>query len=324
MGDSRDTLAQLADILADLYIRDADVIRIVNAAGMRPAMIQFDSRPVNTWASVVREASARQRIDELIDLALHDYPEHRGLLAARAGTLTAVRGPDPAWHDPDSTTQEKIIGGNDLLPIWFLARGAELGRAVGRVLLPDGSSGTGFLVARDLVLTNNHVLSSHKVAETATFQLNFQSAANGVDEPIHEVALLPQGGFCTDVERDWSLVRVAEPVGDRWGTIDVRPRAVVAGDAVYIIQHPGGGAKQVALGINRVTHVGDDIVQYLTDTMPGSSGSPVFDQKWQLVALHHSGGWLREPGSKRLMFRNEGIAIGAVYAGLMASGLYAQ
>jgi hypothetical protein len=39
------------------------------------------------------------------------------------------------------------------------------------------------------------------------------------------------------------------------------------------------------------------------------------------VALHHSGGWLREPGGKEAYFRNEGIAIGAVIAGLQNAQL---
>jgi V8-like Glu-specific endopeptidase len=67
--------------------------------------------------------------------------------------------------------------------------------------------------------------------------------------------------------------------------------------------------------------VGDRRIHYLTDTLPGSSGSPVFDQRWRVVALHHSGGWLREPGSesKRAYLRNEGILIDAVIDGLRAA-----
>jgi hypothetical protein len=34
--------------------------------------------------------------------------------------------------------------------------------------------------------------------------------------------------------------------------------------------------------------------------LPGSSGAPVFDSDLRVVALHHSGGWLTEPGSKRV------------------------
>ena len=80
-------------------------------------------------------------------------------------------------------------------------------------------------------------------------------------------------------------------------------------------KHPGGGPKQIALTHNMVTYVDDNVVQYLTDTMPGSSGSPVFNAAWEVVALHHSGGWLREPGDKEKLFRNEGIAIGQVLSG---------
>jgi V8-like Glu-specific endopeptidase len=61
-------------------------------------------------------------------------------------------------------------------------------------------------------------------------------------------------------------------------------------------------------------------VQYLTDTLPGSSGSPVFDTKWNIIALHHSGGWLTEPNaaSKHTYYRNEGIAIDRIIEGLAA------
>ncbi len=33
----------------------------------------------------------------------------------------------------------------------------------------------------------------------------------------------------------------------------------------------------------------DNFVHYRTDTSPGSSGSPVFNDQWEIVALHHSG-----------------------------------
>lgn len=93
-----------------------------------------------------------------------------------------------------------------------------------------------------------------------------------------------------------------------------------AGDRVNIIQHPGGGQKQLSFFANVVVFAGPSRVQYLTDTLPGSSGSPVFDRAWDLVALHHSGGWLVEPGGdpKQTFFRNEGIAMDALIAGLAA------
>jgi V8-like Glu-specific endopeptidase len=65
---------------------------------------------------------------------------------------------------------------------------------------------------------------------------------------------------------------------------------------------------------NRVEYVDDRLVQYTTDTLPGSSGAPVFDWQWRLVALHHSGGDLREPETGEEHFRNEGILLRAILA----------
>ena len=32
------------------------------------------------------------------------------------------------------------------------------------------------------------------------------------------------------------------------------------------------------------------MIRYTADTEPGSSGSPVFNNTWKLIALHHSAG----------------------------------
>ncbi|HUQ02620.1 MAG TPA: serine protease [Kofleriaceae bacterium] len=323
MGEPREPSAQLADMLADLYYRDADIQRIVVASGLKPAYIEWDARPVNTWTSVVREATNRGVLERVLDTALLEYPDHPGLLAAKAGALRRIPGtPALDWVEPSPETFEKIIGSNDLLPFWFLERAHELGRAVGLVKLADGSAGTGFLVGVNLVLTNNHVAPSAAAMDGASFVLNYQETKRGADAKTYTVAFDAANGFATHLEHDWSLVRLADAPGAEWGTVEVEPREASVGSAVYIIQHPGGGPKHIALGDNRVTYAGKGVVQYLTDTLPGSSGSPVFDRTLRLVALHHSGGHLREPGTKKLQFRNEGIAISEVHAGLVASKLW--
>ena len=48
-------------------------------------------------------------------------------------------------------------------------------------------------------------------------------------------------------------------------------------------------------------------MQYVTSTLNGSSGSPVFNDGWEVVALHHAGGNIPEPTTHRRYFRNEGI-----------------
>ena len=60
------------------------------------------------------------------------------------------------------------------------------------------------------------------------------------------------------------------------------------GEPVNIIQHPKGKRKQVILSSNRVTNIYEKFIQYKADADFSSSGSPVFNQQWQLVALHHA------------------------------------
>jgi hypothetical protein len=65
---------------------------------------------------------------------------------------------------------------------------------------------------------------------------------------------------------------------------------------------------------NFVEYVGNEVVQYITSTLTGSSGSPVFNDNWEIVALHHAGGMLPEPDTQRRFFRNEGILIASILA----------
>ena len=61
------------------------------------------------------------------------------------------------------------------------------------------------------------------------------------------------------------------------------------GEWLTIVQHPSGDRKQICVRENRLIKRADDVLWYSTDTLPGSSGSPVFNNDWYVVALHHSG-----------------------------------
>ncbi len=60
------------------------------------------------------------------------------------------------------------------------------------------------------------------------------------------------------------------------------------GQNVSLIQHPKGARKEVVLYGNQVQAIYPNWIQYQTDAEPGSSGSPLFNDQWQLVGLHHS------------------------------------
>jgi V8-like Glu-specific endopeptidase len=91
---------------------------------------------------------------------------------------------------------------------------------------------------------------------------------------------------------------------------------------VQIIQHPNGEEKQLAYRANIVVHSDTTYLQYLTDTLPGSSGSPVFNRDWKLVALHHAGG---PPGGIVVgtgqFVRNQGIQVSLINQDLQTFGL---
>jgi V8-like Glu-specific endopeptidase len=112
-------------------------------------------------------------------------------------------------------------------------------------------------------------------------------------------------------------VRVAPedslPPLDSWGKLELSsdpPPGV--GEHVVIIQHPGGGAKQIALTANQVVNLFEHRLQYTTDTLPGSSGSPVFNDAWKVVALHHAGGNLVTNPRGDRMFANQGILMAKI------------
>jgi hypothetical protein len=62
-------------------------------------------------------------------------------------------------------------------------------------------------------------------------------------------------------------------------------------DPLLIVQHPDGAPLKLAIDTSAFLELNSNRtrMRYTTNTEPGSSGSPVFDLEWNLVALHHLG-----------------------------------
>lgn len=314
----RTSLINLRSILANLYPMIADGMRLATDAGLSTSQITFSGKAISNWFEIISRAANEGKVDVLVDLAVDENPGNQALLQARAGAPPPpIEGPQTDQWGGKFGQLEKILGDKStLVPISYLELGVERARSVVRIKLADGSSGTGFVVAGGIVITNHHVLPDAASAATSVAQFNYQRTVAGLDAPLEEFSLDPQG-FQTSEADDWSAVHIKGDAS-RWGELQMAPVAVKMGDHVNIIQHPGGAQKQISFVANVVAFVGGGRVQYLTDTLPGSSGSPVFDTDWNLIALHHSGGWLTEPNAatKTTFYRNEGIAIDRVIAGL--------
>lgn len=123
---------------------------------------------------------------------------------------------------------------------------------------------------------------------------------------------------------DWAVIRTLDPLESGWPTIELSNDAAPGrDDSAFIIQHPMGLEKRVAFVRNQISYVDDRIVQYLTDTAIGSSGSPVIDAQGRIIALHHAGGRPVQEIGEPPMRKNEGIRISRVVEGMRNAGLSA-
>lgn len=193
---------------------------------------------------------------------------------------------------PATVVNERILGGNDYQDINYFLRGIEAGAAVCRIIVNRNgvSYGTGFLISESLIMTNNHVLEDELAATGAIAEFDYELDHRNNYKAVTRVAIRPEDFFYTSKVLDYTIVAIAVPQSSRSCI-----RLIAAtGKAVYneslsIIQHPDGREKKVAVRNNIYITSTDTTIWYTTDTSPGSSGSPVFNDDWQLVALHHSG-----------------------------------
>jgi endonuclease G len=196
---------------------------------------------------------------------------------------------------------ERILGASQLTGIAFIEQAIIAARSVARIEIrgPGGrlsGYGSGVLVSPRLLMTNNHVLGGKSEAASSVAQFEHLTSAGGIAMDARSFRFRPDEFFVTEAALDFTLVAV-EPVnanGDRsntrgWCPLIRGSGKAVLGERVNIIQHPGGERMQVTVRDNTIVAVIDDFLQYEADTRPGSSGSPVFNEQWELAALHHAG-----------------------------------
>ncbi len=245
-------------------------------------------------------AALRHTVSEgrLLDV---DEPDRIAKRLARLAPVAGRAATFPAeMLGADIVVLERLIGTNDLMGAGFLARGAAAARSVARILirsrpeLIDGF-GTGFLVAPGLLMTNNHVLGDPATAAHSQAEFNHMLGADGVLGPSVPFGLEPATFFATDVALDFTVVAVAPRAAGRgleefgWNPLIEAEGKVILHELLNIVQHPNGEPKQVALRENRLVDLVENFLHYEADTAQGSSGSPVFNDQWEVVGLHHSG-----------------------------------
>ncbi|MEX0750118.1 MAG: serine protease [Dehalococcoidia bacterium] len=239
---------------------------------------------------------ANRQISQMRDMSATyiDMPEE---------VVELVAAPPIAPEDISDLLIERVIGATrDFLAVGFLERAVRAARSVGRIDTTLGggvrSFGTGFLVTPRLLLTNHHVLKTPETAAASLVEFDYQLDYQNQPLMIHRFTLDPATFFLNNKALDFALVAVkgtsasGRPLAD-YGCcplIGEEGKAKID-DPLNVVQHPKGEMKQIVIRKNKLLYLFEDrpFAHYEADTEPGSSGSPVFNDHWEVIALHHSG-----------------------------------
>jgi V8-like Glu-specific endopeptidase len=264
------------------------------------------SIPLKTWLRNALTLAGGQAAAELLRQR-HDDIEIRTTGAPR---IDASRLPE---------LKEVVVHRDDMLPYLYMQRGLEAARAVAKLSVPrqDGGKpalnaeskpvihlGTAWLIAGGLLLTNHHVVNAREEGEPAAGEadLRLQAAATIAlfDYDGDKVAGTPvklSELVAWDATLDYALLRLDPSAAPRAplpiGTKLAPMNGTDAHIAVNVIQHPGGFAKKFGIRNNLLVAATETELRYFTDTVSGSSGSPVLNDKWEAVGLHRGAVWVK-------------------------------
>lgn len=229
------------------------------------------------------------------------------------------------WKGTDEDTLEVLtLVFNTLLPINFLERGIKSSRSVAKIEKKKGAItevGTGFLFKPEgidelVFMTNFHVINDKSEINNTRIIFDYEEDIDGNTKVSKSFKITSDGPWYISpvAKNDEAIFKLVETNEiEQSGFISINKIKTEKNDFVSIIQHPGGQLKKIVLYHNIITNTDNRIVQYLTDTMKGSSGSSVFNSNWEVVALHHSGGAVRDNEPQiRGGYRNEGININSI------------
>jgi len=273
------------------------------------------------------ESTVGRQILPLLNAAL--LRREGGSLTISTTELAQQKAPDPAYVK----NLQAILGNDSFRTYAWYVKGLKACSAVARIgetnevgfgsgFLLDGALVSAALEGQIVLVTNAHVISDNPrlnrgsltpgrsvaTLETVdkTLELKFGKiiCSSSIQE-LDATILAFDDSTQTELQQHRDSI-CSYPIGD--------PPAPDGKQRVYIIGHPYGGILKISLQDNIFLACNDRFMQYRTPTEHGSSGSPVFNENWEIIGIHHAGGdnmpLLDSPG--RTGKANEGILMSAI------------
>jgi hypothetical protein len=301
-----------------------------------------DSLRVDFGVDAFEYASTLRQLEEIWQFSSKDEDQAkilhvlRSVLLAQEGGMISLASLDSDLKSvselSDNDNFEAILGAERYRSFKWYRKGLQRAASVVKISNSMGDCiGTGFVIKASkiseripqkwLLVTNAHVVSeddaervpvnsSAKALHPSEVIVTFE-ARDDPDEYTLDRVLFSSGRGeldCTiatfdgdpDFEDELPLVKFDPIFSD-----DSR---------VYVIGHPKGGGLSFSLHDNKVLGSRGHLLHYRAPTEGGSSGSPVFTDAWDLIAIHHAGGIQlnRLDGSGQTYSANEGIAFRAI------------
>jgi hypothetical protein len=174
------------DIAGAPFVANNQIISYLSTYGR----FNYDHEALGMFLNAIKDLVGEEQ-QILLDQLLQKYAMM--IPAVSAPTLNDWRG-----SETNAGFFEKIIGENTLRPIAFLAQGLQVARAVAYIGVHTSQkswSGTGFLIAPSLLLTNNHVLPQRDMLASTIFRFNYEENFKGEAQPIQEYRARVEGIF---------------------------------------------------------------------------------------------------------------------------------
>ena len=186
------------------------------------------------------------------------------------------------------------------------------GRAVVRLLTQKSNGGflcTGWLVGDEgHMMTNNHCISTQQHADNTTYEFMAEGSCSTNCPQLACPGVIEANSATlvrTTASLDYSLLKLPTNPSGTHGFLQLRSSGPVLNERMYIVQHPSGKGKRIALestdssnpsgfcevdAVNMPSCVSNEI-GYRCDTEGGSSGSPVLGYGDHcVIAIHNCGG----------------------------------